>query len=105
PYTREALTTYMRALRDGGILSVAPGNMEQQPKSVLRCYATVAEAARSIEGNIGNAFFVASTYLATTTVLYKRGGFTAEEIAKLRQHTRAMSFDEIYYPGFAFDPT
>ena len=52
-----------------------------------------------------NDFFVASSYLATTTVLYKRGGFTADEIAKLREHTRAMSFDEIYSPGFAFDPS
>ena len=40
-----------------------------------------------------------SSYLSTTTVLYKRGGFTADEIAKLREHTAAMSFDEIYYPG------
>lgn len=104
PYTREALTTYMRALRDGGVLSVTLWNKEEPPKWVLRFYATVAEAARAIDGNIANDFFVASTYLATTTVLYKRGGFTAEEIAKLRQHTRAMSFDEIYYPGFAFDP-
>jgi len=105
PYTREALTTYMRALRDGGVLSVTLWNKEEPPKSVLRFYATVAEAARAIDGDIGNDFFVASTYLATTTVLYKRGGFTAEEIGKLRQHTRAMSFDEIYYPGFLFDPT
>lgn len=105
PYTREALTTYMRALREGGILSVTLWNKEEPPKSVLRFYATVAEAARTIDGDIGNDFFVASTYLATTTILYKRGGFTAEEIGKLRQHTRAMSFDEIYYPGFLFDPT
>ena len=41
---------------------------------------------------------------ATTTVLYKRGGFTADEIAVLRRHTQAMSFDEIYSPGFVFDP-
>ena len=25
------------------------------------------------------------------------------ETTKLREHTRAMSFDEIYYPGFAYD--
>ena len=102
-YTREALTTYMRALRDGGVLSVTLWNKEEPPKSVLKFYATVADAARTIDGNIADDFFVASTYLATTTVLYKRGGFTTDEIAKLRQYTRAMSFDEIYYPGFAFD--
>ena len=38
-------------------------------------------------------------------MLYKRGGFTPEEIAKLREHTRSMSFDEIYYPGIPYDPS
>src|SRR5581483_1530421 len=50
PYTREALTTYMRALRDGGVLSVTLWNKEEPPKSVLRFYATVSEAARAIDG-------------------------------------------------------
>ena len=36
-------------------------------------------------------------------MLYKNGGFTPDEIAKLRKHTRSMSFDEIYYPGFVYD--
>ena len=44
------------------------------------------------------------SYLSTTTVLYKRGEFKPEEIAKLRAHTRGMSFDEIYLPpGFEYD--
>ncbi len=103
PYAQEALTSYIHALRDGGILSATLWNKEEPPKSVLRFYATVAAAARAVDGNIANSFFVASTYLSTATVLYKRGGFTAEEVAKLRQHTRAMSFDEIYSPGFDFD--
>jgi hypothetical protein len=36
-------------------------------------------------------------------VLYKRGGFTDDEVAALRKHTHAMSFDEIYSPGFPYD--
>ena len=50
-----------------------------------------------------NDFFAVSTYLSTATVLYKRGGFTPAEIATLRDHTHAMSFDDIYYPGIPFD--
>ena len=103
-YSREAMASYMRALKDGGILSVTLWNKEEPPKSVLKLYATMAEAARQIDGgNIADRFFVSSSYLSTATVLYKRGGFTPEETTKLRTHTRAMSFDEIYYPGFAFD--
>jgi len=103
-YSREAMTSYMRALRDGGILSVTLWNKEEPPKSVLKLYATMAEAARQIDGGaIADRFFVTSSYLSTATVLYKRGGFTPEETTKLREHTRAMSFDEIYYPGFVYD--
>ncbi len=104
-YARESMQNYMRALASGGILSVTLWNKEEPPKSILKLYATMAEAAKQNgEPDIAQNFFVVSSYLATATVLYKKGGFTDEEIAKLRAHTRAMSFDEIYYPGFVFDP-
>ena len=94
----------MRALKDGGILSVTLWNKEEPPKSVLKLYATMATAARDADdGDIADRFFVVASYLSTATVLYKRGGFTAADIGKLREHTRAMSFDEIYYPGFKYD--
>ncbi|MFO1085319.1 MAG: hypothetical protein U1E21_12195 [Reyranellaceae bacterium] len=107
-YTREAMSAYMRALKPGGILSVTLWNKEEPPKSVLKLYATMVAAARDVAGSegradIANDFYVASSYLSTATVLYKRGGFTAEEIAKLNAHTKAMSFDAIYYPGMQVD--
>jgi hypothetical protein len=103
-YAREAMVSYMRALKDGGVLSVTLWNKEEPPKSVLKLYATMVAAAREAqEGDIANRFFVVASYLSTTTVLYKRGGFGAEDIHTLRRHTRAMSFDEIYYPGFEYD--
>ena len=103
-YTREAMLNYMRALKDGGILSVTLWNKEEPPKSVLKLYTTMAAAAREFDAErIADSFFVVSSYLSTATVLYKRGGFTAAEIETLRAHTRAMSFDEIYYKGFAYD--
>src|SRR5207249_7434765 len=81
-------------------------NKEEPPKSVLKLYATMAAAARELDAvRIADSFFVASSYLSTATVLYKRGGFTAAEIEKLRAHTHAMSFDEIYSKGFAYDDT
>ena len=105
-YTKEAMETYMRALAPGGVLSVTLWNKEEPPKSVLKLYATMAAAAREVDpAHLANSFFVASTYLSTATVLYKNGGFTPEEIEKLRAHTRAMSFDEIYSPGFFYDPS
>ncbi|MGD0720757.1 MAG: hypothetical protein ABR970_06875 [Roseiarcus sp.] len=103
-YTREAMATYMRALADGGILSVTLWNKEEPPKSVLKLYATMAAAGRDVDpAHFADSFFVASSYLSTATVLFKRGGFTADEIAKLRKHTHDMSFDEIYWPGLFYD--
>ena len=103
-YTQEAMQDYMRALSDKGILSVTLWNKEEPPKSVLKLFATMAAAARATgEKDIAQHFFVVSSYLSTVTVLYKRAGFTASELTKLREHTSAMSFDEIYSPGIQVD--
>jgi spermidine synthase len=105
-YTKEAMETYMRALAPGGVLSVTLWNKEEPPKSVLKLYATMTAAAREVDpAHLANSFFVSSMYLSTATVLYKNGGFTPDEIEKLRAHTRDMSFDEIYSPGFVYDPS
>lgn len=104
-YTREALLSYMRALAPGGVLAVTLWNKEEPPKSVLKLYATMAQAANAFDAPMAaDSLFVASSYLSTTTVLYKRGGFTPEEVERLRVYTEEMSFDEIYSPGFAYDP-
>src|SRR5262249_48987663 len=62
-------------------------------------------AARDVDGgkDIAQKFYVVSSYLSTATVLYKRDGFTPKEIELLNAHTKAMSFDEIYYPGLKVD--
>ena len=105
-YTREAMRGYMRALAPGGILSITLWNKEEPPKSVLKLYTTLAAAARSVdEKNLAQSFYVVSSYLSTATVLYKQGGFTAQELKILRAHSRALSFDEIYYPGYRYDTT
>ena len=104
-YTREAMRAYMRALADGGVLSVTLWNKEEPPKSVLKLYATMVDAARDVDAkvDVSNEFYAAASYLSTATVLYKRGGFSAADIDKLHAHTHAMSFDELTYPGYEFD--
>lgn len=104
-YSREAMSAYMRALTPGGVLSVTLWNKEEPPKSVLKLYATMAAAARQVDGgkDFAQKFYVVSSYLSTATVLYKRDGFTPAEIELLNAHTKAMSFDEIYYPGLKVD--
>src|SRR5437899_4504516 len=108
------MLSYMRALKDGGVLSVTLWNKEEPPKSVLKLYATMVQAAQGVESeskgadpknSVADEFYAVSSYLSTATVLYKRGGFSADDIAKLHEHTKAMSFDELTYPGFEFDAT
>ena len=103
-YTRQAMAHYMQALKPDGVLSVTLWNKEEPPKSVLKLYATMAAAAREVGGaDISRKFFVVSAYLSSTTVLFKRDGFSDAEIELLRKHTAAMSFDEIYSHGLAVD--
>jgi hypothetical protein len=106
-YTREAMSAYMRALAEGGVLSVTQWNKEEPPKSALKLYTTMVAAAHEVEPGVAldDRFYAVSSYLSTVTVLYKRGGFSAEDIAKLHAHTHAMSFDELTYPGYQFDAT
>lgn len=103
-YTQQALDAYIRGLADGGVLSVTLWNKEEPPKSVLRFYATMAKAAQAAGPDWAKSLFVSESYLSTTTVLYKKGGFTEAELVALRQHTADLSFDEVYSSGFAFDP-
>jgi spermidine synthase len=105
-YTRQALLAYMRALKPGGVLAVTLWNKEDPPKSVLKLYATIVAAARDFDpAHVADSFFAIASYLSTTTVLYKAGGFSPDEIATFRAHTDAMSFDAIYYPSIAGDDT
>jgi spermidine synthase len=103
-YTEEAMETYMRALKPGGVLAVTVWNKEEPPKSVLKLYAAIGQAAQAISKTpITGSLFVAASYLSTTTVLYRKAGFTAEELKKLTSYTDDMSFDVIYAPGVQFD--
>ncbi|MEO6298428.1 MAG: hypothetical protein ABIV25_00385 [Paracoccaceae bacterium] len=103
-YTAEAIATYMKALAPGGVLSVTIWNKEEPPKSVLKFYATVAAAARLVGADPAKSFFVSESYLSTTTVLFKDGGLTTDDVAALSKQTTDLSFDEVYSPGFAFYP-
>ena len=98
----------MRALKPGGILSVTLWNKEEPPKSVLKLYATMAAAARDVAGQDGGARHRQGFLRRLVLPLDRHRALQArrlhaEEIAKLNAHTKAMSFDEIYYPGLKVD--
>lgn len=102
-YTTETFFDCMKALGDNGILSVTVWNKEDPPKSTLKLAATLANAAlRSGPDGMENRFFAAHNYLSTFTILYKKDGFTADQIRTLLQYCARMSFEPVYYPNADF---
>jgi len=102
-YSREAMASFMRALKPDGILAVTIWNKEDPPKAAVRLLTTMTEAARGVDdGQMAGRFYIVHTYLSTMTVLYKRGDFTGPEIAKLDAQDKAMAFEVVYRPGDAY---
>ena len=103
-YTVETLQDYMRALKPDGVLAITLWNKEDLPKSVPKLFATVASAARGLDGDeAGNKLFIFHTYLSTVTVLYKKNGFATEEVAALKTWSDDMSWELLHTPEDRFD--
>ncbi|MEQ8695493.1 MAG: hypothetical protein RLT05_02915, partial [Bauldia litoralis] len=103
-YTVETLRDYMGALKPDGILAVTLWNKEDLPKSIPKFFSTaVAAAWAQHDGKVRDKFFILHTYLSTMTLLYKKNGFTADEVKKLRGWSDDMSYEVLYYPGETFD--
>ena len=104
-YTRETFLACIDSLRKGGILAITVWNREDPPKSVLKLMTTITGAAGEAgSGDIGGDLFMAHTYLSTFTALYKKGGFSAEEIRELEAYCHRMSF-EIIWPRDEQEPS
>ncbi|MDH3233532.1 MAG: hypothetical protein OEQ29_08385 [Alphaproteobacteria bacterium] len=104
-YTIETVRAYMRALKPGGMLSITLWNKEDPPKSVPKLFATVLKAAAAEHGGkIADKLFITHVYLSTVTVLYKRNGFSAADLAKMTEANDDLSFVALYYPGFKYNP-
>ncbi|NGZ05227.1 MAG: hypothetical protein G8237_02615 [Magnetococcales bacterium] len=102
-YTQETIAAYMQALEPGGVLAVTVWNKEDPPKSTLRLFATLAAAGRASARDLtADSFYVVQVFLSTATVLYKKGGFTPDEVARLDQYAQEMAFDVVYRPGARF---
>ncbi len=99
-YTQETYLACMRALRKDGIFSITVWNKEDPPKSTMKLMTTLVTAAlENGTNNISRNFFMAHTYLSTFSVLYKKDGFSDEEVQKLTRYCKRMSFEIVYAPG------
>jgi len=96
-YTVEALRDYYRRLASGGLLALTRWE-RQPPRDSLKLFATAAEALRA-EGAAPEQQLAALRGWQTSTLLVKRGAFSAADVAALRAFCVAHSFDPAYFPG------
>lgn len=94
-YTVEAFQDYLQRLRPGGVLSVSRYIGPETHRLVA-----IARQAMERDGieRPADSLFLASQKLVTT-VLMKKGAFTAAEIARLVDATKQLRFTPGYVPG------
>lgn len=99
-YTVEAIEDYTKSLAPGGMLSVTVWNKLNPPRNVPKLMSTIVESLR-VQGvrNPERRVFAFHLLLSTATVLVKNSDFTDDEVAKLREFCRRLSFQVIAYPG------
>ena len=97
-YTVEALQTYFRHLRSGGLLTMTRW-LKLPPRDSLKLFATALTALeRSGVGHPERQVALVHGW-QTSTLLVKHGAFTPHDITTLRTFCAARSFDIAYDPG------
>lgn len=97
-YTEEAFREYYDHLAPGGLLVVTRW-LQMPPSEVVRALALAVAALEKAGVARPGEQVVALRSLLTGTLLVKKGGFTAEEVAEVWQFSRERQFDIIYLPG------
>lgn len=99
-YTVEALTEYLRSLKDEGILSITVWDRLNPPRNVLRLLNTVIAAMKASGMEAPEqSLYSFGLFMSTSTILVKNGPFTEGELYDLNNFVRTRSFEFLYVPG------
>lgn len=101
-YTVEALQTYLNRLTPGGMLAVTRW-LNLPPRDALKLFATAVAALERTGVSNPAARLAMIRGWKTVTLLVKNGDFTSNEIAAIKEFSRARSFDLAHYPGMRAD--
>jgi len=98
-YTSGAVSDYMKALNDQGMLSITVWDRLKVPRNTPKLITTVYQSLKDqgVE-HPEKRVFMFNLYLSTSTILVKNSDFTEDEIAKLKFFARRMSFSACIYP-------
>jgi predicted membrane-bound spermidine synthase len=103
-YTVEALQTYFRHLRSGGLLSMTRW-LKLPPRDSLKLYATALTALERSGVRHPERQLALVHGWQTITLLVKHGAFTPHDLTTLRTFCATRSFDVAYDPGMPAIPT
>ena len=96
--TVQALRDDYVRLAPGGLLAITRWE-KQPPRDALKLFATAVAALRAERVRDAGMQLAMIRNWDASTLLLKRGAFTAGEIARLRAFTDEFSFDLVHYPG------
>jgi len=96
-YSVEAFRSYYRRLSPGGMLAVTRW-IKMPPRDNIKLFATAAEALEGEGVAHPGAQLVQVRSWSTATLLVKRGAFTANELAALREFCQKRLFDISWAP-------
>lgn len=99
-YTVEALDAYLDRLAPGGLLAFTRW-VSLPPRDSLRLFATAVAALERRGVRDPGAALAMIRGWSTATLLVKNGGFSATDIAAIRDFCRERSFDLVHLPGMA----
>jgi spermidine synthase len=99
-YTVEAFKEYFDGLKDGGVLSVTVWDRLNPPRNVLRLLNTIIIAMKeSGFQEPEKCLYSFGLLRSTSTILVKKGAFTARDLGDLNTFVKKCSFELFYAPG------
>jgi hypothetical protein len=95
--TLEAFGEYLDLLAPGGLLAVTHP-LQAPPRAVPRLILTTIRALEN-QGKEPGAHLVVIRAWRTATILVKKGGLNASDLAAVREFSRKRGFDIVHLPG------
>jgi spermidine synthase len=98
-FTVEAFTEYFQGLRDGGVLSVTVWDRLNPPRNMPRLLNTIIRAMKEYGfEEPEKSLFSFGLLRSTSTILVKKGAFTARDLDDLNNFVKNCSFELFYAP-------
>jgi hypothetical protein len=97
-YTVEAIQEYLKHTAPGGILAITRW-LKLPPRDNLKLVATVLDTLRKMGVAEPERQIAMIRSWNTSTLLVRNGGFSADDLAVIREFARSHSFDTAFYPS------